>query len=438
MNTDFEDLPPIFKQYRKQPKFLRVNAQANAHSLLYRILERYVPPYVLPDLFLSKSGQKIVSIEEWENIRRDEILDDFRTYIYGKSPISPNPIQWEVVSEEKDALNGCATRIEIKLWLVGIESGPKVNLLLYLPNQIKGKVPIFVGLNFFGNHTIHSDPGITLNPNWVNNNVQFKILNHRCGEHTRGVRAHRWQVEYVLSQGYGLATAYYGDITPDCPQGRSYGVHRYFHQKGLSSPSPDEWGAVGSWAWGLSRIMDYLEKNARIDPLKVAVMGHSRLGKTALWAGAQDKRFALVISNDSGCTGAALSRRHFGETVQLINNQFPHWFCDNYKAFNEREYALPVDQHMLLALIAPRPLYVASAMRDLWADPKGEYLSAKHATPVYELYGKKGIGQAVPDLPSQESPIMNQIGHHLRKGGHDVTRYDWTQFIRFMNMHLNS
>jgi hypothetical protein len=259
------------------------------------------------------------------------------------------------------------------------------------------------------------------------NDERIGIINNQATETSRGKDSGKWAVEEILKRGYGLVTAYYGDLEPDNANGWKTGIRTTLSKE--LSINENEWSALGAWAWGLSRIMDYIETDAALDAKRVVITGHSRLGKAALWAAAIDTRFAIVVSNDSGEGGAALSKRWFGETTEKINNTFPHWFVPAFKKYNNHPELLPIDQHILLALMAPRPLYVASAQDDLWADPKGEFLGAKNAEPVYSLFGKRGLG--VNDMPPVNQPVGETIRYHVRTGKHDFTLYDWQQYLDF-------
>ncbi|HEX6986523.1 MAG TPA: acetylxylan esterase [Planctomycetaceae bacterium] len=363
--------------------------------------EAKVPEYELPDPLRAADGSVVRTPEAWDK-RRAEILELFRTQVYGRRPGRPEELTFEVVEEDRNAMDGAATlkRVEIVSRRQGREH--RFELILFLPDVGSRPVPVFLLINNRGRE--NTDP-------------------------TRTEKSRFWPAEEVVARGYGVAAIQNGELAPDDKERFLEGVLRLF-EGDRTEREPDACAALAAWGWGASRAMDYFETDPRVDASKVAVLGHSRGGKTALWAGAEDERFALVISNDSGCGGAALSRRKYGETVERINANFPHWFCGNFKAYDGREEELPVDQHMLVALMAPRAVYVASADEDLWADPRGEFLSLAHASPVYALWGHDPIRPE--DMPPLDRPLVaGPRGYHVRSGGHDLTPEDWRHYMDF-------
>jgi hypothetical protein len=393
--------------------------------------ESEVPDYTLPDPLTAMDGSAVTTAEIWREKRRPEILEQFKTHVYGRAPLArPAGLRFDILEEDRQALDGLALRKQVRMIFSEDPAAPRPEMLIYLPVSAAGPVPLFLALNFRGNHTVWPDPQIHLADIPQNPGESPEAHRQRL-EKARGERADRFPIPGILSRGYGLATIYYEDLVPDNAKITERGLRHAF----AGSHGKEDWGAIAAWAWGLQRALDYCETDGDIDHRRVSVLGHSRLGKTALWAGALDERFAMVVSNDSGCGGAALSRRHYGETVKRINTSFPHWFCDNFKQYNDNEAALPVDQHMLIALMAPRPVCVGSADQDLWADPHGEFLACLHASPVYERLGVKGL--CVKSMPGLEQPVQKgHISYHIRSGKHDLTEYDWQRYMDFADRHL--
>ena len=357
----------------------------------------------LPDLLVSENGRPVRNSEDWMTSRRDEILDLFRSNVYGRSPVNrPDSLTFDVVETLDNALGGSAIGQRIRIGYVGPGGQGAIDLTVFTPKAAATPAPAFLLI--------------------CNRAVEDLGLD-------RTAPSPFWPAEAIVAQGYAAAAFQVADVDPDNFDDFQNGVHGVFDDPDAPRP-PDAWGTIAAWAWGASRAIDYFEEAPDIDATRVAVIGHSRGGKTALWCGAQDERVALAISNSSGCTGAALARRRVGETVADINTRFPHWFCENYKRFNDREDHLPVDQHMLIALMAPRPVYIASATHDAWADPEGEFLGGLCAQPVYDLFGLTGLEAA--EMPLADTPVHDgRIGYHIRTGGHDLTEYDWRCYLDY-------
>ena len=391
--------------------------------------ELAVRNYSLPNVLLGPDTEQALCSSDWEKNTRPYQFKLLEEFVYG---CQIPPVEIAVLSEiriEKRYGDKTAVRIQATLQMGTAKNAPTTDVLLYVPKS-KKKAPVFLKLNFLGNQAEVPDKDIEITKNWI---ISKEGINH-ANEASRGTKAHRFPVEFLLGRGYGLATAHCGDFFPDHKEGRSTSILGSLGKPVGRNAQVDEPGAIGTWAWGLSRILDWLLTLPEVDPNRIIVVGHSRLGKAALWAGACDQRFAMVISNESGCGGAALSRRNYGESIAKITNRFPHWFCPRLATFANRESELPCDQHSLLAMVAPRPLYVASAQNDRWADPKGEFLAAVAADPVWKLYNLQGLG--TQKIPPVDASVGEMIGYHIRKGNHDLLQFDWNQFANFADRKL--
>jgi len=362
--------------------------------------EEKVPGYVLPDVLVTSNGKKVRNAQMWEKVRRKEVLEMFRENVYGRVPSTPYTKSYKLVNEDGNAMGGAATLKQVDITIASGGNSLDIHLTMFVPNKATKPVPAFLLIDNRG--PANTDP-------------------------TRKLKSEFWPAEEVISRGYAIAVFSNADVDPDNFDDFKNGIHGLL-DRGVRQP--DSWGTIAAWAWGASRCMDYFETDRDINSEKVAVVGHSRGGKTALWAAAEDQRFAMAVSNESGCGGAALARRKYGETIERINKAFPHWFCTNYKKWSGNEDSMPFDMHMLIALIAPRAVYVTSAAEDLWADPRGSYLSLYHSLPVFRFYDKNTILRE--EMPPMNRPVKSgKAAYHVRDGAHNMLLKDWNWFMDF-------
>jgi len=396
---------------------------------------------VFPDPLLMFDGTPVTTAEQWRNERRPELIALFEHYMYGKAPAAPDNFRFRVEAVDRNAFGGKATRKIVTL-LFGPEGTPPISLLLVVPNRRQGPAPVFIGLNFVGNHTTMHDPNIPLTPAWVNDRWSGGS-DGRAHDNQRGRRAPggvrpRWYIEQAVDRGYAVATIYAGEISPDRSDGDhafTDGIHRAYLKPGQTRPGPHEWATIMAWAWGLHRGVDYLVQDEEIDKNGIIAIGHSRLGKTALLAGALDERIVIVISSMSGSGGAAPSRSHVGESVSQVN-RFNHWFNDTFKLFSDQVERLPFDQHCLIALVAPRPLLLTNATGDIWANPHGQFEMLNAAASVYQLLGiQKPL--AVAEFPDENTLIDSTLGFFIRSGDHDMGQPEWNAWLDFADTHLS-
>ncbi|WP_345951968.1 prolyl oligopeptidase family serine peptidase [Mucilaginibacter sp. PAMB04274] len=362
--------------------------------------EKLVTKYTLPDMLTTLNGKKVKRKDVWEHTRRLELLKLFEDNVYGQMPQDFDSIKYQITHLDNSAMGGKAVLKEIDIKVFRQQQSVGIHLVMFTPLHARQASPLFLLINNRGKNNM--DP-------------------------SRISKTEFWPAEQVIDSGYATAVFHVSDLAPDRKESYANGVLRLYPEQ---LKAPNGMKAIGAWAWGASRVMDYLQTDKSVDAKKVAIVGHSRGGKAALWLMAQDRRFAMCFASCSGNTGAALTRRRFGETIEKINTTFPYWFCDNYKKYNNNEDDLPVDQHMLIALSAPRPVYTTNATKDKWADPSGSYMAIKAAEPVYELYGiKSALDASLP--PANKPALQPPLGYHLREGIHDLTAYDWDKFIRF-------
>ena len=392
--------------------------------------EDSVGVYTLPELLKCNDGEMVSTGKVWTQKRRPELVAMFEEIQYGKMPARPKEMSFSVFDKGTPAFNGKAIRKQVTVYFAKDTSDHKMNLLIYLPVAARKPVPLLMNISFAAYNQIIEDPGLRIGEIWNREGKRIKADQPSVFG--------KLNVEQFLDAGIGFATVYYGDIEPDFKDGIKYGIRKQYLKSGQTQPAADEWGAISAWAWGLSRAMDYFETDKQIDSKRVALQGASRLGKTVLWAGVHDTRFKMVIASISGEGGAALSRRNYGETIQHITDpsRYLYQFAPNYHTYAGSVNSMPIDAHMLVALMAPRPLLLQTGSTDYWSDPKGEFLSAIAATPVYKLFKEKGPKATQLPTPGDTSLLMNDLGYYMHEGGHTVLPADWAHFVGYMKKFL--
>jgi hypothetical protein len=384
--------------------------------------------YTLPDPLVMADGERVADGEAWLSKRRPELVKIFEENEYGRAP-QAKAMRFEVLEAGGSAFDGKALRKQIRIHFGDDETSPYLDLLIYLPAGAATPTPLLLNLGFSANNLAVDDPDVKVGRLW--DRRQGQRVSASGG---RGFG--RLRVLPTLERGYGLATFNYGDVDPDAPGAIAAGVRQQYLAEGQTAPAADEWGTIAAWAWGISRVIDYCETDPQIDAKRVAITGVSRLGKTVMWAGARDPRVALVLASCSGEGGAALSRRNYGETIAhlVAPTRYPYQFAANYATWGPDPKAAPMDANLLVALVAPRPLLLQTGNGDKWSDPKGEFLAAVAATPVYKLFGKTGISTA--ELPPAGERVGGTLSFYMHDGGHGMVPGDWDVFLDFMDEQL--
>ncbi len=392
--------------------------------------ESQIPPYTLPDLLTLENGQKITDAKSWTEKRRPELLEAIAALQYGKTPPAPETIEYDVLENQGEAFNGKAIRKQVRIYLTENSKDHPMDLLIYLPKNASKPTPVFFTISFTANNQTVDDPEVRIGEIW-----------NRDGQKVKADEPSRFRptnVEQFIDEGYGFATVYYGDIDPDFKGGFEHGIRKEFLKSGETQPKNDEWGTISAWSWGLSRAMDYFEKDAQIDEDRIALMGVSRLGKTVLWTGIRDTRFKMIVASCSGEGGAALARRDYGENIKHMSDssRYGYQFATNYHEYSTHVEDFPFDAHSLVAMIAPRPLLLQTGNTDYWSDPKGEFLAAQEASKVYELFGENGPEDNEMPSAGDTSLTENKLGYFMHDGGHGTIPTDYPVFIQFIKRFL--
>lgn len=367
--------------------------------------ESKVPSLYLPDPFVSEKGKLIGTAADWENIRRPEIFSLFESEVYGKLPTDFDSISFEVVREKSNPFPQIADLEEVNITVSRNGKSHTMRVNLFLPKSQKEAFPVILLINYL--------------PHYPDGKIVDEAF---------------WPVPELIQRGFATASFHVETVAPDDVKTYQNGIISTLYPEQIGKA--DGLKSFGAWGWAAMRAMDYFEQHPKIDSKKSILVGHSRTGKTALWTSANDPRWAITYANESGCGGAALSKRKFGETVEAINTRFPHWFADNFRKYNSQEETLPLDQHLLPGLIAPRAIYYSSAIEDQWADPKGEYLGLSLGSRVFsEIYGKKSVFEK--EFEELDGPVhLESVGYHVREGAHDLTWEDWRVFLEFVERNL--
>lgn len=385
--------------------------------------------YILPNVLTLNNRKQVKSIKTWQKQRRPEILKFYEENQFGKMPPRPTALSFNVFDKGTPVFEGKAIRKQITIYFTKDTSRHKTELLIYLPANKNTPAPLLLVANFSQNSNATNDPGVKPSLTWTKEGKRVPA--------TTGRAFGKLDVEKFVLAGFGIATLCYTDIEPDALDGILHGIRREYLKNGSTQPAPDEWGAISAWAWEISRAIDYFETDKDIDAKRIAIQGTSRLGKTVLWAGASDPRIAMVIASCSGEGGAAISRRNYGETIKHLTapTRYPYQFAANYHNFASDYNSYKVDGHMLVSLMAPRPVLLQTGDTDVWSDPKGEFIAAAAAEPVYKLFGKSGPGNDIMPKPGDRS-MLNPLGYFMHAGGHGTIPSDWDVYLEFMKKYL--